>query len=125
MEARGRHFKIVRLDGKVGFARLELVEDTITHSDIAVADRLLRNPNGRKGEKPIVSDGTVLHVFPGERAIRLDSDITGTCVIEGVASGDTKGIQRVRRDTARTLAQLLQSPIEASIPFGNTEVFDP
>lgn len=125
LEKLGVHFKIVRLDRSVGFGLIPDVENELKHSAIADTDGLLRNPGHSKRERPIVSDGTRIHIFPGERAILLDSDITGTCDIEGVPPGDIPGIQRVRRDTARTLAKMLRSPIEASIPFAGTEVFEP
>jgi len=121
----GRHFKIVRLDRRVGFSLIPAVEEELKQSAIAVADGLLRNPGLKRGEKPIVSDGTRIHIFPRERTILLDSDITGTCNIEGASPGDITAIQRVRRETAQILADTLHSPIEASIPFGGTETFQP
>lgn len=125
VEVGGNHFKIVRLDRVVGFAAITDVEDEVKHSHIAKADGLLRNPRLRRKEKPIVSDGTRIHVFPGERTILLDSDITGTCVIEGVVPGDIRAMQRVRRETAQIVADILRSPIDASIPFGGDELFQP
>ncbi|MEK7533535.1 MAG: hypothetical protein AAB542_03815 [Patescibacteria group bacterium] len=125
LEKLGVHFKIIRLDRSVGFGLIPDVEDELKHSAIADADGLLRNPKHSRKEKPIVSDGTRIHIFPGERTILLDFDITGTCDIEGVPPGNIPGIQRVRRDTARILAHTLNSPIEASIPFAGTEVFEP